>query len=123
MPLTSKSVAEGPRSLEAARLLKAALGRYRVMSYIVGTMLLVMVCVGLPLQYAWGHASLASIGWTVHGGLYIVYLLSAADLSRRARFTLGQVVGVVTAGFLPGLAFVVERRTVARILGPTKTGR
>jgi integral membrane protein len=88
------------------------------MSYVVGTMLLVMVCLGLPLQYAWNHAYLASIGWTVHGGLYAVYLLSAADLARRARFTTWQVVGVVTAGFLPGLAFAVERRTVARILGP-----
>ncbi|MGH9172623.1 MAG: DUF3817 domain-containing protein [Acidimicrobiales bacterium] len=101
-----------------AHKLKGALDRYRIMSYVVGTMLLVMVCIGLPLQYAWGDAKLAGVGWTIHGGLYIVYLLSAADLARQARFTLLQVVGVVTAGFLPGLAFAVERRTVARIVGP-----
>jgi integral membrane protein len=51
----------------------------------------------------------------VHGGLYIVYLLTAADLARRARFGLWQMVAVVSAGFLPFLAFYVEVRTTRRI--------
>jgi integral membrane protein len=78
-------------------------------------MLLIMVCVGLPLQYAAHETALPSVGWTVHGALYIVYLLVAADLQRQARLTTWQLVGVVTAGVLPGLAFLVERRTTARI--------
>jgi integral membrane protein len=107
---------QGPASGEARRL-RSSFQRYRLMSYAVGTMLLVMVCLGLPLQYAWGHAKLAGDGWTLHGFLYIVYLLSAGDLARRARFTFWQLVGVVTAGFLPGLAFFVEHRVAKRILG------
>jgi integral membrane protein len=87
------------------------------MSYVVGTMLLVMVCIGIPLQYAFGAATVAGVGWTIHGALYIVYLVTAADLARQARFTLWQIVGTVTAGFLPGLAFIVERKTTTRILG------
>ena len=95
--------------------LRRALDRYRLMSYVVGVMLLVMVCVGLPLQYLGHEATLPQVGWTVHGALYVVYLITAADLARRARFSLWQLVGVVCAGFLPGLAFVVERRTTLRI--------
>ena len=50
-----------------------------------------------------------------HGALYIVYLVAAANLARRARFTLWQLVAVVMAGFVPGLAFVVEHRTTQRV--------
>jgi hypothetical protein len=47
--------------------------------------------------------------------LYIVYLLSAADLGRRFRLSLGQMIALVAAGFVPFLAFVVERLTTRRI--------
>ena len=47
--------------------------------------------------------------------MYIVYLATAVDLARRARFTFWQVVAVVGAGFIPFLAFVVEHRTNVRV--------
>jgi integral membrane protein len=95
--------------------LRAALFRYRTMSYVVGVMLLLLVCVAVPLQYAWSRPALADVVAPLHGILYIVYLVTAADLARRARFSVAQLFAVVCAGFLPGLAFVVERRTTARI--------
>ncbi len=94
-----------------------AFGYYRIMSYVVGVMLLIMCCIGLPLQYVANKPSLPNIGWQIHGLFYIVYLISAANLARRARFSLGQLLGVVCAGFLPGLAFLMEHRTALRILG------
>ena len=65
-----------------------ALLRYRVMSFVVGVMLLVLCVVALPLQYVWNRPALASAGFPLHGFLYIIYLLTVADLdealSRRA---------------------------------------
>jgi integral membrane protein len=92
-----------------------ALRRYQVMSFVVGVMLLVLVGVAMPLQYIGHKPTTATIVAQVHGGLYIVYLLTAADLARRARFGLWQMVGVVCAGFLPFLAFYVEVRTTRRV--------
>jgi len=92
-----------------------ALLRYRVMAYTVGTLLLVLVGVGVPLQ-AWAHSDLVvSVVGPLHGVLYIVYLIAAYDLARRARFTLLQLVAMVAAGLLPVLAFVIERRVSARV--------
>ena len=34
--------------------MRNALLRYRVMAYVVGTLLVVLVCVGLPLKYGYG---------------------------------------------------------------------
>ncbi|HXY45324.1 MAG TPA: DUF3817 domain-containing protein [Acidimicrobiales bacterium] len=95
--------------------LRRALHRYQVMSIVVGVMLLVLVGVAMPLQYAAHKPAMANVVSVVHGLLYIVYLLSAADLGRRARFSLPQLVAVVCAGFLPFLAFYVEWRTTRRL--------
>jgi integral membrane protein len=103
------------------RGLGAATTRYRAMAYLVGTGLLVLCLVGMPLQYLAGIPQVDAIVGPIHGFLYIVYLLTALDLARRARFTLGQMGAMIGAGFLPFLAFVIERR-VARRLEAWATG-
>jgi len=85
------------------------------MAYIVGIGLLVLVGVGVPLQYAAGEPGVVSVVGPIHGFLYIVYLLSVADLARRFRLGLGSLIALVAAGFVPFLAFVVERRMTRRI--------
>ncbi len=105
-----------PRELLTDRGFSGALFRYRVMAYVVGVMLLFLCVVAIPLQFAANSPQVANVGFTIHGILYIIYLLSVADLARRAKFRLGELVALVCAGFLPGLAFYVEHRTASRLL-------
>ena len=95
--------------------LAAALLRYRIMAFIVGTGLATLVFVGVPLQYAAGIPQVDEIVGPIHGFLYIVYLLRAVDLARRARFTLLQMAAMIGAGFVPLLAFVIEHQVTKRI--------
>lgn len=95
--------------------MRGALLRYRIMAYIVGVGLIILVFAGIPLQYAAGEPAVAAIVGPIHGFLYIVYLLAAVDLARRARFTLLQMAAMVGAGFLPFLAFIIERRVTRRL--------
>jgi integral membrane protein len=106
---------QGDDLADAAKGLAAALQRYRIMAYIVGAGLLILVFVGVPLQYAATVPQVAQIVGPIHGFLYIVYLLTAVDLARRARFTLLQMAAMIGAGFLPFLAFVIERRVAGRV--------
>ncbi|HET9691256.1 MAG TPA: DUF3817 domain-containing protein [Acidimicrobiales bacterium] len=94
--------------------LEGALARYRLMAYVVGVGLALLVFVAIPLQIA-GHPALEHVVGALHGVLYIVYLVAALDLARRARFTLLQMAAMVGAGLLPVLAFVIERRVTARV--------
>ena len=88
---------------------RGALLRYRILAYIVGTGLLILVFIGMPLKY-WGHSNgVVAVVGPLHGFLYLVYLLFALDLWRRERWSLTRLVAMVAAGFVPGLAFVVER--------------
>lgn len=95
--------------------LAGAVLRYRIMAYIVGTGLLILVFIGVPLQYGADVPQVAEIVGPIHGFLYIVYLLTAVDLARRARFTLLQLAAMIGAGFLPFLAFIIEHRVVRRL--------
>jgi len=87
-----------------------ALVRYRVMAYVVGVGLVLLVFVGMPLQFAAHQKVVVEVVGTLHGYLYLLYLGTALDLARRAHWRLGRIVAVVAAGFVPFLAFVVEHR-------------
>ena len=88
---------------------EGALTRYRVMAYVVGVMLLVLVLVAVPLRYAAGIPEVSKVVSPVHGFLYIVYLVAAFDLALKARWTAKGTVLVLLAGTIPFVSFVAER--------------
>jgi integral membrane protein len=98
------------------RGLDAALLRYRIMAWVTGTILAVMSCVGLPLQYVAGQDAW-STGWTIHGFLYIVYLMTAFSVVRRMRWSVPPSLGVLLAGTIPFLTFVAEHRVTRLVQG------
>ena len=87
-----------------------ALVRYRIMAFVVGVGLVLLVFVGMPLQFLAHRKVVVEVVGTLHGYLYLLYLVTAADLARRARWRIGRILAVVAAGFVPFLAFVVEHR-------------
>ena len=89
---------------------RAALMRYRVIAYVVGVMLLVLVFVAMPLKYLGDDPSAVNVVGPLHGFLYVVYLLGAFDLARRVRWSLGRMVMVALAGTIPFLSFYAERK-------------
>jgi integral membrane protein len=89
--------------------MRNALLRYRVMAYVVGTLLVVLTCVGLPLKYGYGDDRV--VLWTAipHGWLYMALLITAFDLGRRARWSWRRLILIALAGTIPFLSFVAER--------------
>ena len=95
--------------------MRAALLRFRVLSYVVGTVLIVLVCFAVPLRYLGDRPHLSETISPIHGFLYIVYLAVTVDLARRRGWSLVRTVGVMLAGTVPFLSFVVERRVTHEI--------
>ena len=96
--------------------MQAALTRFRVIAYAVGT-LLILLTIGVIIQLAGGGKALVSIVGPVHGFLYIGYLLLGYDLLRRASWPLYRMLYVALAGVVPGLTFVVERWVTRQLTG------
>jgi integral membrane protein len=88
---------------------RAALLRYRFMAYLVGTLLIVLVCIGMPLKYIWDSETLVMYAGIAHGWLYMVLLITAFDLGRRAHWGWKRLILIALAGTIPFLSFVAER--------------
>jgi integral membrane protein len=95
--------------------MSGAIWRFRVLAYLVGTGLIVLVLIGVPLQYAAGHPVVAEVVGPIHGVLYMAYLAASLDAVRRANWRLRRMVPIVLSGFLPFTAFVVERRVTPQL--------
>ncbi|WP_233510896.1 DUF3817 domain-containing protein [Actinomadura craniellae] len=89
------------------------MSRYRVLANVVGVLLIVLIFIAVPVKYIGGEPIVSSIVSPVHGVLYMVYLVFAFDLYRRAGWPVSRMVSMVAAGLVPFLAFFVERRVVA----------
>jgi integral membrane protein len=113
----STSKARPARATPVRRPIGAALVRFRVVAYVVGVVLLVLVFVGVPLNHLAHQPAVVAVVGPVHGFLYIVYLLTTLDLAFRGRWPLPRTVLVMLAGTIPFLSFVAERKVTHLLRG------
>ncbi|HEX7161624.1 MAG TPA: DUF3817 domain-containing protein [Trebonia sp.] len=89
--------------------MRAAALRYRVMAYITGVLIMVVCFVGIPLQVAADNPWIADNVGTVHGFLYIVYIIVAYILAQKLKMRFWPTILLLLAGTIPILTFFVER--------------
>lgn len=90
--------------------LRSPLDRYRLLAYIVGTGLVTLFFVGVPLKH-YGHPAVAQYVGIAHGFLYIVYLLTVIELGLRYRLKPVRLLALASAGFVPFVSFIAEHYT------------
>lgn len=106
-------------------MVRLAVRAYRAMAYLTGTMLCILVFICIPLQ-VWAHNDgPVNIVGTLHGILYIVYIVIAFAMTRAVRMKVASpgTVIVLAAGTIPVLTFVVERWVSRTYIAPALAGR
>ena len=100
--------------VNSQRGLTGSFWRYRIMAFTTGTLLIVLVFIGIPLQVWGSDDTLEKIVGTAHGFLFMVYLVTALDigirlnwLQPRSWLKLGLV---MLAGTVPFASFYAEHR-------------
>ena len=95
---------------------------YRVLALVVGVLLAFCALVAAPLKYLTEEGSSlqqfgesASIMWLFHGWIFMVYVVVAFLLARRARWSVGFTLVMLVAGLVPLLIFWVERRVAQKV--------
>jgi integral membrane protein len=99
---------------------RGALIRYRTIAYIVGIVLILLVVIGMPLKYIWDQPVVVQSIGPAHGFLYMIYLVAAFDLGRRAGWKPERMLMVMLAGTIPFLSFYAERVVVTRWIPATR---
>jgi integral membrane protein len=93
------------------------------MAWIVGTLLIVLVLIGVPLKYLTMDGSppqhlgelITTYLGIAHGWLYMGFLVVAAMLARAQRWTPLFTITTLLAGTVPILSFWAERRATAAV--------
>jgi integral membrane protein len=102
---------------------RTALLRYRVMANVVGVLLIVLILVGVPLKYLTekgtdpqltGEWITQNLG-IAHGWLYMIFLVTAFLLSRKARWNVLFTATTLLCGTVPVLSFWAEHRATRRV--------
>ena len=95
---------------------------YRLLALVVGVLLAFCSLVALPTKYLLTEGSSlqqfgedASIMWVVHGWVFMVYVVVAVLLARRAGWSLGFTLLMLVAGLVPLIIFWVERVVVRKV--------
>ena len=103
--------------------MNGAVNRYRVMALIAGVMSLLLWFVYMPLQGFKNNSDESnSLLWIAiaHGYIYMIYVLTAVQLSVKAKWSLPKMLKYILAGTLPVASFMAERRVVAAFLPNTE---
>ncbi len=103
--------------------LRGTLTRYRIMATVVGVLLVVLILVGVPLKYLLDEGTrpqevgewITTYLGLAHGWLYMIFLVTAFLLSRKADWDLPFTVVTLLCGTVPLLSFWAERRATARV--------
>lgn len=99
---------------EVTPKIKSALQRYRIAAYVVGCGLLAL-CVAMVFKYAFDMGAGVAIIGPLHGFLYMIYIAMAVDLALKARWSAKGTIGVLLAGTIPFVSFIVERAVTRRV--------
>jgi integral membrane protein len=94
--------------------IRGALGRYRVLAYVVGVGLLAL-CFAMVMNYGFDQPRYSKIVGPVHGFLYVVYLVVTVDLALKLRWPAKRTILILLAGMVPFVSFVAERRVTREV--------
>lgn len=85
---------------------------YRMLAWVTGVLLIVVVFVAMPLKYLAEDETLMSVIGPGHGFVYMVYVVFAFLVFNAMRWPLQRLFVLLLAGVVPFLSFFVERKVV-----------
>jgi integral membrane protein len=90
------------------------LGRLRALGFIEGISFMVLVCIAMPLKYLAGMPLAVRVVGSLHGLLFVLYVLNVVQVHIEKNWSLKTSFLLVVASFLPFGTFWTD----AKILAP-----
>ncbi|TXK79609.1 DUF3817 domain-containing protein [Paenibacillus sp. N3.4] len=91
-------------------MLKRSLNTLRYVGWAEGTSFLILLCIAMPLKYAFDIPEAVLIVGMAHGVLFVLYLLSLAWVTFLHRWSIRRVLTAFIAAFIPFGPFLLDRR-------------
>lgn len=101
-------------------LLTTKIGRLRILAFLEGLSLIILVGIAVPLKYAYGHPELSYVLGRAHGALFLLFVYStisvAIEYSWQFKTTTWKV---LVASFIPFGTFYIDHAILSKVVPVT----
>lgn len=92
-------------------MFKTKIGRLRIVSYLEGISLLLLVFIAVPLKYAYNDPSLVKTLGPVHGALFLLFVVNTIGVGVEYRWKFSDTTWkVLVACIIPFGTFYIDRK-------------
>jgi integral membrane protein len=93
-----------------------AVGRLRLLAFLEGVSLLILVFVAVPLKYIVGNANLSKLLGPIHGAVFLLFVFNAISVGTEQNWKFRQTTWkVILACFIPFGTFYIDYKILRNI--------
>lgn len=81
--------------------MKHPITQFRIVALAEGISFLLLLCWAMPLKYLYGQPLAVRIVGSIHGGLFVLYMLAIFRAARFGKWTWGRIIEAIVASLLP----------------------
>lgn len=97
------------------QLLKTRIGRLRIMGFLEGISLIILVFIAVPMKYWLHDESLTKMLGPVHGALFLLFLLNACSAGIEQKWKVKTIGMILASCFIPFGTFYVDYKFLKNI--------
>lgn len=98
-----------------SKLLKTKIGRLRIMGFLEGISLIVLVFIAVPMKYWYDDASLTKMMGPIHGALFLLFLLNTFSAGIEQKWKAKTTGMILASCFIPFGTFYVDYKFLKNI--------
>jgi integral membrane protein len=96
-------------------LLATGVGRLRVIAFLEGWSLLLLIFIAMPVKYVMGIPEATFAIGMIHGILFIGFVIATAVISIIQKWTFGRLCMVMASSVLPFGTFYIDRKILRKL--------
>lgn len=90
-------------------LIKTSLGRLRIIAFTEGASYLILLFVAMPLKYVWGQPTAVKSFGSIHGLLFVLYILYVFLCKVEYRWTFKKILILLGISIIPFGNFYADK--------------
>ena len=96
-------------------LLSSGVGRLRIIAFLEGWSLLLLVFIAMPVKYVMGIPEATFAIGMIHGVLFVAFVIATLAISIIQKWNLGRLCVVMVSSILPFGTFYVDRKILSKL--------
>jgi integral membrane protein len=96
-------------------LLKTKIGRLRILGFLEGVSLLILLFIAVPLKYGSHDATLSKTLGPIHGALFLLFILNTLSVGVEQKWQRKTTWKVIAACFIPFGTFYIDKKILSKV--------